>query len=324
MKKRIGTDALGIGATVFALLAACSGSQPPSGAPSALPQTRAAATHVIRSGSWMLPEAKGKDLLYAAGSNLGSVDVFSFPAGKLVGTLTGFIMPAGECADAAGDVWVTDTTARYIYEYAHGGTSPIATLSVPDDPLACSIDPQTGNLAVTSGSNTVSIFRDARGEPRSYSDDQIALWYFCAYDSMGNLFLSGENWEYRQKLVEQPYGESRFTPIAGVGGFPEDAPVVWDGQYVAVQASASDYPANEMIERIRIAGREGTVEETATFRNNPPANSQFLTFRGDVVQGGIGGIGVWTYAPSGKIVKVIKSDPSVEFLGVAVSVAASR
>jgi len=271
----------------------------------------------------MLPEAKGEALLYASGSNLGSVDVFSFPAGKLVGALSGFIMPTGECVDTAGDVWVADTTGGYIYEYAHGGTSPIATLSVPVA-HACSIDPKTGNLAVTSASNTVLLFRGARGKPRSYTDDEIALWYFCAYDNLGNLFLSGENWDYRQKLVEQPYGESRFTPIAGVGGFPEDAPVVWDGQYVAVQASASDYPANEMIERIRIAGREGTVEETATFRNNPPANSQFLTFRGDVVQGGIGGIGVWTYAPSGKIVKVIKSDPSVEFLGVAVSVAASR
>jgi hypothetical protein len=39
-----------------ALLAGCSGSQPPIGALGATPQ--GPATHAERSGSWMLPEAK--------------------------------------------------------------------------------------------------------------------------------------------------------------------------------------------------------------------------------------------------------------------------
>ena len=39
------------------LLAACGGSQPPIGAPGAIPQSRAIATHAERGGSWMLPQA---------------------------------------------------------------------------------------------------------------------------------------------------------------------------------------------------------------------------------------------------------------------------
>ena len=63
--------------------------------------------------------------------------------------------PYGECVDKAGDVFVADfggnTGTPAILEYAHGGTKPIATLSDPGYyPESCSIDPTTGNLAVTN------------------------------------------------------------------------------------------------------------------------------------------------------------------------------
>src|SRR5580700_3757619 len=53
--------------------------------------------------SWVLPEARSQNLLYVSG-NSGYVYIFSFPKGKLVGTLTGFQEVAGVCADAAGNV----------------------------------------------------------------------------------------------------------------------------------------------------------------------------------------------------------------------------
>jgi hypothetical protein len=42
--------------------------------------------------------------------------------------------PFGECSDSAGDVFVaayanSSMNSSTIYEYAHGGTSPVATLS---------------------------------------------------------------------------------------------------------------------------------------------------------------------------------------------------
>jgi len=51
------------------MLAACGGSQTPIGAPGAMPQSRAIATHAQHGGSWMLPEAKGRDLLYVRGKS---------------------------------------------------------------------------------------------------------------------------------------------------------------------------------------------------------------------------------------------------------------
>jgi hypothetical protein len=47
----------------IAMLAGCGGSQLPIAAPGAMPQSRAIAARADRSGSWMLPEAKGENLL---------------------------------------------------------------------------------------------------------------------------------------------------------------------------------------------------------------------------------------------------------------------
>jgi hypothetical protein len=73
------------------VLAGCGGSQPPVGAPGAMPQTSALATHADLGKSWMAPKAKSDDLLYiAAGPVDGRVYVYTYPKGRLVGTLTGF------------------------------------------------------------------------------------------------------------------------------------------------------------------------------------------------------------------------------------------
>jgi len=64
-----------------AMLAGCGASQPPIGAPGAMPQTSAIATHAERDKSWMLPEAKSEALLYAADFPLRSVHVFAYPKG---------------------------------------------------------------------------------------------------------------------------------------------------------------------------------------------------------------------------------------------------
>ncbi|MBV8196981.1 MAG: hypothetical protein JO263_02510, partial [Candidatus Eremiobacteraeota bacterium] len=125
------------------LLAACA--QLPVGQPMPAGQFVAPAAR----GSWVLPEARGQTLLYVSG-NSGYVYIFSFPAGKLVGTLTGFQEVAGVCRDSAGNVWVANSAALDLIEYAHGGSSPIATLADRQQyPFSCSFDATTGDLAVS-------------------------------------------------------------------------------------------------------------------------------------------------------------------------------
>src|ERR1700678_2232910 len=104
-----------------ALLAGCGGSQPPIGALGAMLQTSASATHAD-GRSWMLPEAKSEDLMYI--TNAYTVTVYSYPKGKLVGTLRHFLRPLGECVDQTGNVFIANGAGQ-VFEYAHGGKKPI-------------------------------------------------------------------------------------------------------------------------------------------------------------------------------------------------------
>jgi hypothetical protein len=57
-------------------------------------------------------------------------------------------------------VFITDTSTSQILEFAHGGTTPINTLSDYDyQPVSCAVDPKSGNLAVTSGGLGLPQFR---------------------------------------------------------------------------------------------------------------------------------------------------------------------
>ena len=72
----------------------------------------------------MNPEAKRNNLLYVSDQGKRRIDVFSYPGGKLVGTLYGFVGPAGECTDGAGDVFIVDGGNYDIVEYADAGKTP--------------------------------------------------------------------------------------------------------------------------------------------------------------------------------------------------------
>src|SRR5579863_884632 len=136
----------------LALLAGCSGAQSPAGIPDTLHSdsaSRGAAMSLAqnRAVSWMAPEAKNENLLYV--SNVSSVTVYAYPSGTLVGTLAGLYKTHGECADAHGNVFITGTSQ--IIEFAHGATTPLKILKDPlYDPQGCSVDPLTGDLAVTN------------------------------------------------------------------------------------------------------------------------------------------------------------------------------
>ncbi len=162
-----------LGILAAAMLAGCGGSQPPIGAPGAMPQSSAIATQAARDGSWMLPEAKSDDLLYVSEEVGGNVRTYRYWHRKLVGVLTGFISPRGECVDRAGDVYIVDFEANDVVEYSHGSKSPIRVINVaPYWPLGCAVDTKTGNLAVANwwqgdgtGEGSLAIYRHAKGKP---------------------------------------------------------------------------------------------------------------------------------------------------------------
>jgi hypothetical protein len=243
-----------------ALLAGCGGSQPPIGAPGAVPQASAIATHADRGKSWMLPEAKTDDLLYI--SNVYTVTVYSYPKGKHVGTLKGFYEPFGECSDSAGDVFIANGDT--ILEYEHSGKKPIQTLTLSGyGSVSCAVDSTTGNLAVTWNKGSypgyVAIYPDASGSPALYSIGSMQF-IFCGYDPAGNLYVDGEaSNENKFLFAELPKGGSSLENITLNQSFEYAGAVQWDGKYVAVGDDEA-----QKIYQFTISGSSGTLEGTTS------------------------------------------------------------
>jgi hypothetical protein len=168
------------------------------GLPTTLRSGSAVVVHSNRGRSWMDRSAKTQSLLYVTDSGTNTVVVYSYPNLKIVGTLTGFTNPQGDCVDKANNVWIANTQASQLIEYAHGGTTPIATLSDPNQyPVGCSFDPTSGNLAVSNFYSTngppgsVSIFKKGSGTPTVYTPPNFAVVYYLGYDRKGRLYLDG-------------------------------------------------------------------------------------------------------------------------------------
>ena len=186
-----------------AILSACSsGTSPAVSGSQVSPSTARGVHHVTlrpnHGRSWMDPAAKAGSLLYITDSGSNTVLVYSYPALKLVGTLTGFTNPQGDCVDKARNVWIVNTEASQLLEYAHGGTTPIATLDDPNQyPVGCAFDSTTGELAVSNFYSTngppgsISIYKNASGSPTLYTPPNFAVVYYLGFDPKGTLYLDG-------------------------------------------------------------------------------------------------------------------------------------
>lgn len=327
-----------------ALLASCGGAQSPIVAPGALPESHASATHPDRSRSWMLPEAKGEDLLYVSNqSGVGEgVYVFSYPKGKLVGELTGFShnAPAGLCSDSKGNIFVTSgwlTSSNQfqgqIDEYAHGGASPIETLSDPAAANGCAIDPTTGNLAVTNWAGQagsfdhgdVAVYPNAQGTPTIYYTSSIYWYWYCAYDDKGNLFVDGASEGGPYPLAELPTGSSSFLNVTLDQESFEPGSLQWiNGDLVIAGGTSNKLPIE--LYTTQISGTTGTIVETTTLnskRRAAPLYAQFLIQGGKVIgpSHADNRLEFWKYPAGGRPVMAIKGSRYDEFFGVAVSLA---
>jgi hypothetical protein len=232
-----------------AMLAGCGGTQPLIGTPGAMAETSALATHAGRGKSWMLPEAKKEDLLYATISGCNGTCVYSYPDGKLVGTMDAG-NGGGLCADARGNVFVPSygtSSSSVIYEFAHGRTNPIATIDVPGFFAAsCSVDPTTGNLAVPflcdtsscGNANSLAIYQGAKGQPTIYQDTNVGVFAYCGYDDAGNLFADGSGGKYVLDFAELPEGGISFLDLSVDQSISSPGQVQWDGSYITIQDEA--------------------------------------------------------------------------------------
>jgi hypothetical protein len=250
-----------------------------------VPQNAPVAQDSGLARSWMLPEAKSEDLLYVA--NVYTITVYSYPQGKLVGTLKDFYTPYGECVDKTGDVYVTDGKFGKIYEYAHGGTKPIKTLGDPSfQAYGCAVDPTTGNLAVANYSDNsdregnVAIYHKAKGFPKSYVGYGFYYYYYLGYDPKGNLYVDGLFGSYGDgfEFGELRKGGSQINPMLLPQSIRAPGGIQWDGQYLALGDNAG-----AVIYQFSFSGSKATLQGTTP-----------LTGAGNVGQFGIVGSSVVT------------------------------
>ncbi len=202
--------------------------------------------------SWMAPDATKGDLMYVSSEMNWEVDVFSYPGGKREGELSGTdFLPLSLCSDKRGDVFIPNAEQSDILEYAHGGTTPIATLyETGQSAEACAVDPATGDLAVdnvtTNGgeAGSIAIYKNASGSPQTYSIPNMYLPYECGYDDHSNLFVAGLTTFTgvaggKYVFAELPKGGSAFSDVTIHAPIKLPGGVQWDGKSLAVGDSAS-------------------------------------------------------------------------------------
>jgi sugar lactone lactonase YvrE len=263
--------------------------------------------------SWMAARARNSDLLYVSDIETGDVYVYDYANDALVGTLTGFNEPQGECVDASGNVWIANTKATEMVEYAHGGTSPIATISDPGEyPVGCAVDPTTGNLAVTNIYTTVgahgdlAIYTRASSAPKRYTDSNFLYYYFCGYDPKGDLFLDGSNNDGAFQFAKLPAGSSTFAAITLDKTVYFPGGVQWVGKVVAVGDQGYLDESLSAIYRIHLSGDYGTILTTGYLTGAEDVSQFFI--RGRRVVGpdlDLGFTGVWHYPLGGRAIKTI-------------------
>jgi hypothetical protein len=271
--------------------------------------------------AWMATQAKGSDLLYLSNVAAKDVEVFSYPGLRSVGKLTGFGAPRSECADAQGDIWVADVQGYDVVEFPHGSTKPIVALSTPGAPRGCSVDPTTGNLAVTGGIDGVILAVYHRTklnkwlDPKEYTDASLRSVAFCGYDAQGNLFIDGmdkaKGGTFR--LAELARHATSLVGIKVTQKIKGPGQVQWDGSALAI-GDTSVTPS--VVYRFSVSG--GSASRTgSTTLDTTKSVRQFWVDGARVIGPDYDSdVGVWAYPAGGSPVKRINS---VKGYGAAIS-----
>jgi hypothetical protein len=313
-----------------AMLLGCGG----SAAPYVTPNGAEAANAAIGKATPVLGALK-ETLLYATAAlhSPNKLYVFSYPDAKSVAAVTVPNRPEGLCTDGAGDIYVTTTITNsgksYVYEYAHGGTRPIATLTDPGGGNGCAIDPLTGDLAVAnwySGSGSsdgnVAIYRNARGTPRTFTAGDISAYWWCAYDDEGDLFVDGINGKHVLPLVELSKGASSFENIALNKSIAPSSLQWLNGELLVAADGSGSGP--ERLYRVKVSANKGTVVGSTVLRSRHGRNSfggQFVVSGTDVVGPSYPRrfLSVWSYPQGGPALRYVRKGRAAEFYGVAIS-----
>jgi hypothetical protein len=315
---------------VAAMLAGCGGSQPPIGAPGAeLRSAPIGSANRRSSGDFLYPagavpsmrtDYSGRNLIYASTLGNEPVYVYTYPDAKMIGILNGPVGPRGMCVDRASDIFIPFVyIPGGIYEFAHGGGTPIVYLGFPyDGENGCSIDPTTGNLAVVTGGDykpalVVYHYKGLRGWgfAKSYTLPSMSNSAFCGYSNHGDLFVDGKDGSGAFALAELSKGSKTFATISVSQSIKAPGQVQWDGTHLAIGDTGV---SPSVIYQFDVSGSIAKKVGSTTLGDSAMVE-QFWIQRGNVIapdpkrscgSGQAGCIAIYRYPAGGSAVKTIE------------------
>lgn len=298
---RLSRPVVGVSVAV-AMLAGCGGASTVS-VPSAMTPT--VARHATSSYG---------DLLYVSTNK--KIVMVSYPSGTVVGTISWYTSNPtySICSDPnTGNVFIPE--GNLIYEYAHGATTPTATLNVPSDDSearGCAIDPTTGNLALvaTIGSAESAgflVYAGAQGTPTTYTNKQkVGDLIYAAYDWSGDLFsMEACHCQALIKLAEMKAGKTQlnFLKLENCLGCSYSK-MQWDGQYLAFPDFGNG-GHERLMGQLQLTRTKANLVNTISL-NDMDDNGAFWIYDGNILTvlqnlklHHSEGIGVWPYPAGG-------------------------
>lgn len=261
---------------------------------------------------------KGQALLYVS-SNYSNENVYSFPQGRLLQTLTIPGEPQALCTDKLGDVYIPQSFGEIVAEYPHGGTAPIASWGFRQlTPDGCAVDPATGNVAVAGANEKLAILGPTSGNVRVYSNSEIESYYYATYDDRSDLFVVVYNFASGYQLWELRAGSSALKQVRLPFDLccPED--VQWDGQYLAIGGTHASGRAT--ILRIAVSGYRAKIRGRVHLSYPESYTSQFWIQGSRLIHSDYysDDVAFFNYPAGGSPTKIIKgAGPYV--VGIAVS-----
>lgn len=242
------------------------------------------------------------DLIYVSATQ---TYILSYADGSIQGTLPQSGGAAGLCSDAQGNVFLP--TPSVIYEYAHGGTTPINELEDPYRPGACSIDPSTGDLAVCNASSgdsnqpgNLAVFKGASGSPKFYTTPKLSHYYSCAYDGSGNLFIGGTKSGNAFHFAERSTGSSQIEMLKLDRKVLSVGRMQWDGKRLAIAVNNAN-----MLYRVSISGSNATVTGVTKLYGVRTTGNLNFWIQGSTILTSAGphsgSVGIWRYPRGGKL-----------------------
>jgi len=210
-----------------------------------------------------------KKLLYISDWATDDVYVYTYPNFVLQGQLTGFSKPYGQCVDADGNVWIANYGGSTIVEYAHGVSTPTATLTTDGSPIGCAVS-KTGNLAVAdfstpSGPGNIEVFTNETGTPAEYSNASCDNLWPPGYDNKGNLWVFGTG--SSTNLCELPNQGTALAPVAFAQKINAPGSIMWDGKYMAITDRAYKETQSTGIYQAQVSTAGLTVVSSTPLRD---------------------------------------------------------